>query len=321
MIRARPGEQLVVRAPAKVNLYLEVLRKRPDGYHDIATFMLAVSLYDTLEFREDPSGAVTLTCDHPGLSTGPDNLVSRAAALLRRQFPDAPGARIRLRKKIPMAAGLAGGSTDAAATLAGLNRLWRLNLPPAELTALAAELGSDVPFFLAGAPAAWCTGRGEQVEPLPLGKTLWLVLACPEVGLATAEVYRRVVVPKVPQTGEAIRRAVQDGDVAEIGRRLHNRLESAALKLCPDLADLRRRLAQAGPAGQLMSGSGSSHFALCRSRREAQRIARELRHDAPGVWPGGGLKVFLVQSCADGRRSGSPATSDAVPPARKPGKG
>lgn len=321
MIRARPGEKLVVRAPAKVNLYLEVLRKRPDGYHDIATLMLAVSLYDTLEFREEPAGAVTLACDHPGLSTGPDNLVSRAAALLRRRFPDAPGARIRLRKKIPMAAGLAGGSTDAAATLAGLNRLWHLNLTPPELTALAAELGSDVPFFVAGAPAAWCTGRGEQVEPLALGKTLWLVLACPEVGLATAEVYRRVVVPEVPQTGEAIRRAVQEGDVAEIGRRLHNRLEPAAQQLCPDLADLRRRLEQVGPDGQLMSGSGSSHFALCRSRREAQRIARELRRDAAGPWAGGGLKVFLVQSCADGRRSGSPAASDAVPPTDEPGVG
>ncbi len=301
---AQPGEKLVVRAPAKVNLYLEVLGKRPDGYHDIATLMVAVSLYDTLEFRPEPSGAVTLTCAHPDLSTGPDNLVSRAAVLLRRRYPGPQGARIRLRKRIPLAAGLAGGSTDAAATLAGLNRLWQLNLAAPELMALAAELGSDVPFFLAGSPAAWCTGRGEKVEPLALGKTLWLVLVCPEVGLATAEVYRRVIVPKVPHTGDAIRRAVEDGDVTAIGRQLHNRLEPAARQLCPDLADLRRRLEQTGPAGQLMSGSGSSHFALCRSRREAQRIARELRSSPPDLRAGGELKrwkVFLVHSGAEDR--------------------
>lgn len=321
MTSAQPGKKLVVRAPAKVNLFLEVLGKRPDGYHDIATLMVAVNLHDTLEFRNEPSGEVTLTCDHPGLSTGPDNLVSRAAALLRQRYPGPQGARIRLRKKIPMAAGLAGGSTDAAATLVGLNRLWQLNLAPPELMALAAELGSDVPFFLAGAPAAWCTGRGEKVEPLMLGKTLWLVLVCPEVGLATAEVYRRVTVPDVPQTGDAIRRAVQKGDVKEIGRRLHNRLEPAAQQLCPDLAGLHRRLEQAGAAGQLMSGSGSSHFALGRSRREAQRLARELRHDPARLWAGSGLKIFLVHSGTDERRSGSPPNNDTVPPACGPGVG
>jgi 4-diphosphocytidyl-2-C-methyl-D-erythritol kinase len=293
MLSERQADSVVTWAPAKVNLYLEVLAKRADGYHEIATLMAAVSLYDTLEFKEEDSGDIRLGCDHPALPTGPDNLVSRAAALLRQHTGCGRGARIRLVKRIPLAAGLAGGSTDAAATLAGLNRLWGLGLTRAELAALGAELGSDVAFFFS-TPAAWCTGRGERVAPLKLGRPLDLVLVCPPAGLATAEVYRGVQVPDVPQTGEEVRRAAREGDVEELGRRLHNRLQEPAERLCPVVAALHRRLGSLKPAGQLMSGSGSSLFALCRDRREALRIARALRHGPDeGVSP----SVYLVRSC------------------------
>ena len=191
-----------------MNLYLEVLAKRGDGYHEIATLMVAVNLHDTLEFKEDISGQILLTCDQPDLSTGPENLVCHAAELLRRRSGGKRGARISLAKRIPMAAGLGGGSADAAATLLGLNQLWELNLPREDLLALAAELGSDVPFFLT-APAAWCTGRGEQVAPLALAGPLWFVLLCPPFGLATADVYRRVRVPPEPQTVEEIQAIVR----------------------------------------------------------------------------------------------------------------
>ena len=284
---------MVVCAPAKVNLYLEVLGKRPDGYHEIATLMVAISLYDILEFKEDASGQVVFGCDHPTLSTGPDNLVCRAAELLRQRTGCRLGARLHLRKRIPLAAGLAGGSTDAAAALAGLNRFWRLNLPPADLAALGAELGSDVPFFFA-TPAAWCTGRGEVVASLPLGRPLWFVVACPMVGLSTAAVYRNVAIPAVPQTGDAIRQAVRDGKVEALAGLLHNRLEEPGQRLCPAVADLRRRLQDLGPAGVLMSGSGTSVFALCRDRLEARRIAHELRHGPEENRP----NVFLVRSCS-----------------------
>jgi 4-diphosphocytidyl-2-C-methyl-D-erythritol kinase len=293
MLSERRADAVVVWAPAKVNLYLEVLAKRPDGYHEIATLMVAVSLFDTLEFKEDASGQVLLTCDHPSLSTGPDNLVCRAANLLQARCGSDRGAQIRLAKRIPMAAGLAGGSTDAAATLAGLNRLWRLNLAPRELATLGAELGSDVPFFFAG-PAAWCTGRGEQVLPWPLGAPLVFVLVCPPVGLATADVYRGVAVPEQPQSGDAIRRAVAEADVEEIGRRLHNRLQPVAEGLCPAVADWAARLAALRPAGQAMSGSGTSLFALCRGREEALRVARASYWESEeGTIP----RVFIVGSC------------------------
>src|SRR5437868_1794746 len=147
MLSVRHNDAGLVWAPAKVNLYLEVLAKRSDGYHEIATLMVAVSLYDALEFKEEISGEILLQCDQPGLGTGPENLVVRAALLLRERTGCTRGVHIRLAKRIPLAAGLAGGSTDAAATLTGLNDLWHLGLKTSELTALAAELGSDVAFF------------------------------------------------------------------------------------------------------------------------------------------------------------------------------
>src|SRR6185312_12542684 len=155
MLIRRAASAIQVWTPAKVNLFLEVLARRPDGYHELATLMLAVSLYDTLEFTEEPTGATALHCDHPSLSTGSDNLICRAVELVRRESGRSDGVGIRLWKRIPMTAGLAGGSSDAAATLAGLNSLWRLGWDRSKLIRLGAELGSDVSFFLAAA-AAWC---------------------------------------------------------------------------------------------------------------------------------------------------------------------
>jgi 4-diphosphocytidyl-2-C-methyl-D-erythritol kinase len=283
-------DHLVVWAPAKVNLYLEVLGKRPDGYHEIASVLVAVGLYDTLVFKEESSGAVSLRCDRPGLSTGPENLVVRAAALLKQHTGCKRGARIRLIKRIPVAAGLAGGSSDAAAALAGLNLLWDLGLAKPELAAVGAALGSDVPFFFS-TPAAWCTGRGEKVTPLKLANTLLFVLLCPAAGLSTADVYRAVTVPEHPQKGEEIRQALAKGNVEEVGRRLHNRLQPVAERLCPEVADGFSLLKAQGPAGQLMSGSGTTLFALCRDTGEAARILQGLRSQQ-------GLgRAHLVRSC------------------------
>jgi 4-diphosphocytidyl-2-C-methyl-D-erythritol kinase len=282
---------VVVWAPAKVNLFLEVLARRPDGYHDIATLMVAVGLYDTLVCKADTSGVVRLHCNLPALSTGPDNLVIRAAEALRQHTGCRQGAELRLVKRIPLAAGLAGGSSDAAAALAGLTRLWRLGLTAPELARLGADLGSDVPFFFA-TPAAWCVGRGEQVTALPLGRPLLFVLVCPPGGLSTAAVYQNVVVPDSPESGTEICEALRAGDVEEIGRRLHNRLQPPAERLYPAVAALEARLDGLHAAGARMSGSGSSLFALCRDRNEARRLAHELRRG-----PEEGLQVYLVRSC------------------------
>jgi 4-diphosphocytidyl-2-C-methyl-D-erythritol kinase len=293
MLMRRTASAVRVWAPAKVNLFLEVLARRPDGYHELATLMLAVSLYDTLEFTEETTGATSLHCDHPSLSTGPDNLICRAVQLVRRESGRSEGVGIRLWKRIPMAAGLAGGSSDAAATLAGLNRFWRLGWDRSKLTQLGSELGSDVSFFFA-APSAWCTGRGEQIEPLRLGRPLDLVLVTPPVGLSTADVFRGMTVPTEPRSGAAVRQAAAAGDVRELGRQLHNRLQPAAERLCPAVTDRFAQLAGLGPAGQLMTGSGSTVFALCRNAGEALSIARAL-HSARDEL--GGARVFVVRSC------------------------
>lgn len=290
MLVERSAAAVVVHAPAKLNLFLEVTGKRPDGYHDLQSLMVAVGLYDTLECSPDRSGGLALTCDAPDLSCGPDNLVLRAAEVLRRHTGYAGGARLHLAKRIPMQAGMAGGSSDAAAALAGLNRLWNLDLPAAELARLGAAVGSDVAFFFAPSPAAWCTGRGEVVEPERVGGPLWFVVAKPPVGLSTAAVFRELTLPDVPVPGDEIRAAVRAGDVERIARGLHNRLSEPAERLAPEVAALRRAVLDAGAAGALMTGSGSAVFGLCRDRTEAHRVASALA-------AAGRTRVEIVRNC------------------------
>jgi len=289
---ATAGSVVLVRAPAKVNLFLEVLAKRPDGYHDIATLMLAIRLFDTLVFEEASEGA-SLECNRPDLSTGPDNLMLRAARLLQEKTGCRRGVRMRLVKRIPLAAGLAGGSTDAAATLAGLNKLWGLGRSIEDLALWSAEIGSDIPFFF-HTPAAFCTGRGEKVAPVAVGRPLDLVLVCPKMGLSTAEVYRNSVLPGRPLSGEEICLALTAGDIEKIAGLLHNRLQLPAQKLYPTVAAWHERLGQLGAVGRMMSGSGSSLFAVCRDRAHAETIARTLRTEADKEQ----AIVYVVRSCS-----------------------
>ena len=288
----RSGATVRVRTPAKLNLFLEVLGKRADGFHELATLMVAVGLFDTLELRETP-GESALECDEPSLSVGPDNLVRKAVELVRQRFSIRQGAAATLRKRIPMQAGLAGGSSDAAATLAGLNRLWRLGLDAPALASLGAELGSDVSFFFHG-PAAWCRGRGEIVEPLRLGAPLDFVLACPAAGLSTASVFRSLKLPAQPTDGGTMREAVERGDKETIGRLLFNRLEAAAEESCPEVGRLRQRLWESRPLGARMSGSGSVVFALARDGSDAARVARAM---PAGREAQGQARVSVVKSC------------------------
>jgi 4-diphosphocytidyl-2-C-methyl-D-erythritol kinase len=302
MLAKRHADAVVVQAPAKINLFLEVLGKRPDGYHEVVTCMVAVDLCDTLLFqnpkRQSPkrqrglSSDIELVCDDPAAPAGPQNLIWRAAELLRKHTGEQRGVRIQLTKRIPVAAGLAGGSSDAAATLIGLNELWRLNMARSELAELSAKLGSDIPFFFA-TPAAWCTGRGERVEPFRLERPLHLVLANPGVELSTAAVYRQVTVPAEPRSPEGMRQALDSGSIEAIAAALFNRLQAPAEQLCPEGAALQRILERLRPVGHLMSGSGPSYFALCRSRAEARRLAANVRSQSPSA------KVFVVRTLTE----------------------
>ncbi len=264
-------------APAKLNLFLEILGKRPDGYHEVETLMVAVDLHDTLTFADDPSGRITLRCDDPSLPTDSANLVVRAAEALRAAAGRPLGASIDLRKSIPAQAGLAGGSSDAAATLLALDRLWGLRLAADRLDALAGEVGSDVAFFR-HAPAAVGRGRGERVEPVPLPGPLHFVLVCPRVGVSTAEAYRRLVPPARPRPIGPALAALAAGDPGALGRALFNRLQPVAESIEPALGRVRGALERLGPSldGSLMSGSGSAYFGLGRDLDAARAAARSL---------------------------------------------
>jgi len=283
MLATGSGSNWEVRAPAKVNLRLDVLRRRGDGFHEVETLMVPVALYDTLKFEPDESGKIQLRCrsasvQHPGLGAlgdGEDNLVCRAVNLLRERAGFAGGARITLEKRIPVGAGLGGGSSDAAAALVLANDAWNLGWSPARLGQIAGQIGSDVPFFLAGS-AAVCRGRGEQVEPVALPR-LHFVIASPSRGLSTAEVYGACQ-PDASISGcLALVRATQRGDWRQLGRLLHNRLQAAAETLSLKIARLRREFARHDFLGHQLTGSGSSYFGICRHAHHARIVAARLR--------------------------------------------
>jgi len=271
--------RLELSAAAKVNLALEVLTRRPDGYHEIATVIHAVDLSDRLVFEDGDEIEIRTTA--PGVPTDDRNLAHRAAVALRDAAGLPRGARITLDKRIPVAAGLGGGSTDAAATLIGLNRLWRLRWPLADLEKLAVGLGMDVPFFLRGG-AALATGRGEKLTPLG-GAALGLVLVNPRFAVSTAEMYGRVT-PAMYSDGARVRSAAAALRTRRPGRvaaSLYNGFEVAAVPAYPQIGQMRAALLAAGALGAVMSGSGPTVFGVARSWEQARQIrARVVR----GSW-------------------------------------
>ncbi|MBI3321440.1 MAG: 4-(cytidine 5'-diphospho)-2-C-methyl-D-erythritol kinase [Candidatus Omnitrophica bacterium] len=273
------------RAPAKLNLYLRVLGRRPDGYHEIETLFERIDLADELTFEAHP-GEIILTCTDPSLACGEDNLVIQAARALQRLCGTTRGARIHLTKRIPIAAGLGGGSSDAAATLVGLNVLWGLHLERSPLGALAASLGSDVPFFLAEAPFAVGRGRGERCEPVAEAPRLAHVLVVPEERLSTRDVYAGarfdLTAPKPPLT--MVLHALRNGSLGELAKGLWNDLEPEAIRRCPVSGIIQSHMRDLGCLGVRVSGSGASVFGLCADRGQAQEIAAQMRRCAPRPW-------------------------------------
>lgn len=269
---------LQVFAPAKLNLFLEIQGRRPDGYHDLESLMLTVDLFDRLEIAEDPTGAISLHCDDPSLPTDAANLVVQAAERLKVLTGTSRGASITLSKSIPAQAGLGGGSSDAAATLTALNQLWETGVSEDRLDALAGTIGSDVTFFR-HAPAAVCRGRGERVEPWSLKVPLTFVLVCPPLGSGTADVYRNLNPPERPRPIGPFLEALTTGETRAIGQALFNRLQPVAEALRPPLRTVRDALLKLVPScldGTLMSGSGSAFFGLAPSPDAAIAAARRL---------------------------------------------
>ncbi|MBM3288642.1 MAG: 4-(cytidine 5'-diphospho)-2-C-methyl-D-erythritol kinase [Candidatus Hydrogenedentes bacterium] len=275
----QPLPILRARSYAKINLYLDVLPPRPDGFHDIETIFQSVSLCDELAI-ERTDGPLTLTCSNAQLDCGATNLVLRAAVALRERTGCTAGATMALTKRIPIAAGLAGGSGNAAAALSALNELWGLERSPSELAEIGLALGSDVPYCLRGGTVA-ATGRGEIMRPLesPLGA--WFVLVHPNLHVSTRDVYTSPLLQKnrearVDGVTPSFRQTLERFKTGNLPAVLFNRMEGPVFAMHPQLADIKRALLDAGCTAPIMSGSGPTVFGLCASEVQARGVATTL---------------------------------------------
>jgi 4-diphosphocytidyl-2-C-methyl-D-erythritol kinase len=283
-------------APAKINLYLEILGDRPDGYHELAMILQSIELADRIDIRALGTDTVVVHCDNPQVPLDKTNLAYRAVELMAEQFPSFfakfGGVEINIKKHIPVAAGLAGGSTNAAAVLVGIDLLWNLGLTQPELEDLAAKLGSDVPFCLAGGTAI-ATGRGEQLSSLPGFDSLYVVLAKHHsLMISTPWAYNSYRAQfgdtyiNDAKSLESRSQRVHSGPMvqailhknqAEIAHLLHNDLEKVVLPSTREVLELREAFQSCGALGTMMSGSGPTVFALCESQAQAEEIEQKVR--------------------------------------------
>ena len=268
---------LSLKCPAKINLTLGISGKRSDGYHELESIMQSISLVDVLNLSSRPSG-LELSSDNPQLSVGEDNLICRAARLLNEQLGLKRGAKFSLQKRIPLAAGLAGGSTDAAGALRGLNHLWQLGLSRAELENLGGRLGSDIPFCLSGGTAL-ARGRGDRLTSLSVKTGWWLVLVRPPIEVSTAEVYRNFSLQRVkrPPHTEAMIESLSKADLNGIAENMVNVLESVTINMHPKIGEIKAEMLKRGAIGALMSGSGPSVFGIVEGYTRAIKLADAFR--------------------------------------------
>ena len=281
-----------IRAPAKINLTLRVVGRRADGYHLLDTIMVPVSLYDEIDIRQRaiargaaPLALIEIRCSHPQVPLGQDNIAYRAADLLMQKHKIKRCVCIGIQKKIPIGAGLGGGSTDAAAVLIGLNRMWKLRLSVRQLERLALQLGADVPFFIRAKPAR-ARGIGEKLSLLPKLRRRWLVLAYPGFPLATAWVYGNLPI-KLTKVSVNTSIATPLESLETLEKLLVNDLERVAIRRYPEIGRVKTMLSLAGAVAVLMSGSGSSVFGVFRSKRWAERAYRRMQREE-------GVQAFLV---------------------------
>lgn len=307
MVVRQVGDVWEVFAPAKLNLYLDILGRRDDGFHELETLMAPIRVYDRLQWRP-PAGSDAATfslCydpatppqDRAAAPLDEQNLVWRAANALARAAGREPTGHFSLLKRIPAQAGLGGGSSDAAATLLLANAVWDLRYSPSRLMELAAELGSDVPFFLAGGSAV-CRGRGERVEPVGPLPRLEVVVVKPPAGVSTAEAFQSlqaaaVAAQRRDQSARRVARLVEQlrrGSLAAASRGMSNAFEATVSALCPWVECVLRALDDLGCYGRLMTGSGSACFGLMRSARQARCAAALLSSRGLGT-------VFTASTC------------------------
>ncbi len=270
--------KLYEKAPAKINLMLDVLHKRPDGYHEVEMIMTMVDLADRLTITELSGNSIHISSQAGYIPLDDKNLAYQAASKIKERYGIRQGVHIHIDKRIPVAAGLAGGSSDAAAALRGLNRLWNLDIPHEEMMELGASIGSDVPFCITGGTAL-ATGRGEQLTPLASPPDCWVILAKPPINVSTAGVYGRLKADRIEHhpSAAAMQRAIEQQSFEGICSELGNVLEDVTLSHYPEVQRLKHAMQQLGADGVLMSGSGPTVFGLVSKESKVARIYNGLR--------------------------------------------
>ncbi|OIJ14469.1 4-(cytidine 5'-diphospho)-2-C-methyl-D-erythritol kinase [Anaerobacillus arseniciselenatis] len=269
--------KISLKAPAKINLSLDVLHKREDGFHEVEMIMTTVDLADRIELTRLEENRIKVDVSEGFVPNDHRNLAYQAAKLLKDRYNVSEGVLIHIRKNIPVSAGLAGGSSDAAATLRGLNELWNLQLSIDELASLGAQIGSDVSFCVYGGTAL-ATGRGEKIKHISAPPPCWVILAKPPIGVSTAEVYRNLKLEhlKHPNINQMIS-AIDNADYPLICSELGNVLETVTFKLYPQVQRIKEQMIRFGADGVLMSGSGPTVFGLVKHESRMLRVYNGLR--------------------------------------------
>lgn len=268
-------------AYAKINLGLDVVRRLPNGYHQVKMVMQSVGLGDELTFEETESG-IAITTDAAGLSTGEDNLIYKAARLMLDKYGISSGLRIHLRKNIPVAAGMAGGSTDAAATMKGINHIFRLGLTPAQLMEDGVSIGADVPYCILGGTAL-AEGIGEKLTPLPPMPPCHILIDKPDISVSTKYVYTHLDAQGIARHPDidGMTGAIRTGSLTGITERMGNVLETVTIPSHPIIDTIKKQMLRLGAANSLMSGSGPTVFGIFPDKAKAQTALERLREENP----------------------------------------
>lgn len=263
-------------APAKINLTLDTLYKREDGYHEVEMIMTTIDLNDRLTFECRDDGEIIIDVEHNFVPSDHRNLAYKAAKLIQDRYNIEKGVKISLEKSIPISAGLAGGSSDAAATFRGLNELWGINESLETLSELASEIGSDISFCIYG-KTALCQGRGEKITHLPKPPSAWVVIAKPDIGVSTPEIYGALDLENKEEVQtQACLKAIENNDYASMCQSLGNSLEKVTMQLYPEVEKLKNTMSNTGVDAALMSGSGPTIYGFVQKERQAKQVYNAL---------------------------------------------
>lgn len=270
-------KKIQLKSRAKINLSLDVLNRRLDGYHEVQMIMQEIDLFDNITIQERQDNFIVIKCDCEYIPKDSGNIAYQAAELVRKRFNIQQGVEIHIEKNIPVAAGLAGGSSNAAAVLKGLNQLWQLGLDTKEIMEMGVKIGADVPFCVLGG-AAHASGIGEKLTPIVGLKNQWLVIAKPAISVSTAEVYGQLNLSKLeerPNTKQLLE-FMENGDVINLAKNMKNVLETVTEKKYPVIKEIKNKMMEYNALGSMMSGSGPTVFGIYKNYERAKSAFENL---------------------------------------------